>query len=711
MKQTCIGCSHVRSARVAVVLIAALVASPSRVEGQGPSDQNATAVAKQTREWFEKEATANLVPFPAKLPEVARWTIDTRLHRGAVRAAAMSPDAARVAAGGFDGIVRIWNVDSGELERAIMAHRWDVWRLAWSPDGRWLASTGADHRTMVFDAATGRIAKGLGGHSGVLTWSADSRRLAASQGPSGAILVSDGLSDFKRLSDTGSGITAMAWSPDGRLAVATAGSAVTVIDGSAGRNLFSLEETDQRKTVCIAWSPDGKEIASCGFFTPVMVSDGSSGKQLRTLGQRVTRLAWAPDGGRIAAGDGRTVSIHAKNGTDASKPRPIAGDLLLGWRTDPDRVVAVDSDRIEVWKLDGSKPESAFRTRVGSTPPVFVPGRPIVNGLGSPAPAVWDPVRFTRIARLEGHAADVSVARWSPDGKMLATADSAGTVRTWDAKAGTAVDSFTAYKGAIALLEWSPDGKAIAVAGAAGPVNVFSPTGEKVAEFAGHARGVSSLAWGPTPEHLVTGGRDERTVRWDVPEGTEPKVIDQRGIATSIASQRRGQLAIGYAAGGLAIVNPTTGAVVKDVQGRGGSDSVYGVAWLEGKEPRLISGQGSSVAVVDGVTGVRMPRQVVLNPARSLVLPKNVVVTAGNDRSVRCWNLADAKAVWTIVDDGSALAIISANGSVAFDPDTEPDLMAVVEREDGSVWMPLAEFAKSCGWKNAPKSIKLPTKQ
>jgi WD40 repeat protein len=406
-----------------------------------------------------------------------------------------------------------------------------------------------------------------------------------------------------------------------------------------------------------------------------MVSDGSSGKQLRTLGQRVTRLAWAPDGGRIAAGDGRTVSIHAKNGTDASKPRPIAGDLLLGWRTDPDRVVAVDSDRIEVWKLDGSKPESA-----------------IVNGLGSPAPAVWDPVRFTRIARLEGHAADVSVARWSPDGKMLATADSAGTVRTWDAKAGTAVDSFTAYKGAIALLEWSPDGKAIAVAGAAGPVNVFSPTGEKVAEFAGHARGVSSLAWGPTPEHLVTGGRDERTVRWDVPGGTEPK-------------------AIGYAAGGLAIVNPTTGAVVKDVQGRGGSDSVYGVAWLEGKEPRLISGQGSSVAVVDGVTGVRMPRQVVLNPARSLVLPKNVVVTAGNDRSVRFWNLADAKAVWTIVDDGSALAVISANGSVAFDPDTEPDLMAVVEREDGSVWMPLAEFAKSCGWKNAPKSIKLPTKQ
>jgi WD40 repeat protein len=130
----------------------------------------------------------------------------------------------------------------------------------------------------------------------------------------------------------------MAWSPDGRLAVATAGSAVTVIDGSAGRNLFSLEETDQRKTVCIAWSPDGKEIASCGFFTPVMVSDGSSGKQLRTLGQRVTRLAWAPDGGRIAAGDGRTVSIHSKNGTDASKPRPIAGDLLLGWRTDPDRV-------------------------------------------------------------------------------------------------------------------------------------------------------------------------------------------------------------------------------------------------------------------------------------------------------------------------------------------------------------------------------------
>jgi hypothetical protein len=44
------------------------------------------------------------------------------------------------------------------------------------------------------------------------------------------------------------------------------------------------------------------------------------------------------------------------------------------------------------------------------------------------------------------------------------------------------------------------------------------------------------------------------------------------------------------------------------------------------------------------------------------------------------------------------------------DSEAKPDLIAVVEREDGQEWMTLDEFAKACGWKNTPKAIKLPTK-
>jgi hypothetical protein len=64
-----------------------------------------------------------------------------------------------------------------------------------------------------------------------------------------------------------------------------------------------------------------------------------------------------------------------------------------------------------------------------------------------------------------------------------------------------------------------------------------------------------------------------------------------------------------------------------------------------------------------------------------------------------------------IVDDGSAVAAISATGDVAFDPDSPPDLMAIVDRETGQEWMTLDAFAKSCRWKNNPASIRLPTRK
>src|SRR5438094_974842 len=77
-------------------------------------------------------------------------------HRGYLATSALSPDGKKLATGGLDGIVRVWDADTGEFLRALVGHNSYVYGLAWSPDGTVLASAGSfDGTARLWDAATG----------------------------------------------------------------------------------------------------------------------------------------------------------------------------------------------------------------------------------------------------------------------------------------------------------------------------------------------------------------------------------------------------------------------------------------------------------------------------------------------------------------------------------------------------------------------------
>ncbi len=95
---------------------------------------------------------------------------------------AWSPDGKRIASGGASGTVEVRNASTGAIIFTARGHTGSVWAVAWSPDGTRIASASWDQTVQVWDATTGRHILTYRGHSDLVlavAWSPDSRRIAS----------------------------------------------------------------------------------------------------------------------------------------------------------------------------------------------------------------------------------------------------------------------------------------------------------------------------------------------------------------------------------------------------------------------------------------------------------------------------------------------------------------------------------------------------
>ncbi|HYT90922.1 MAG TPA: hypothetical protein VEL76_19585, partial [Gemmataceae bacterium] len=393
-----------------------------------------------------------LLATAANGPTVRLWNLDKKVrpvelagHTDAVSALAFAPDSRTLVTGSIDRDVRLWDVKTGSMIRLGSHHRvvntvvfgrdgqavlsagddavirrWKppaadeppesmegstsfLYSLAFSPDGRTLASGGWGYQLPIREVATGKLLQTLRG--------------------------------FK------SRVHSLAFSLDGtRVFCANFDEHTLVVwDWQKGLPILRVKQEDQTRDLSL--SPDGSRVATDLYnANRTSVLDSSSGKLLKSLPGKEPR--YSPDGRWLLLHDQMTLwlcdarSQERVHRIDASAPQP----LRLSAFSRQSRLLAFkDSSKvIVVWDVNR---QTILHRLTGNwgivTALAFCPdGRTLASGEGERI-ILWDLVTGERLATLEGHSGTVTALAFSPDGRILASTGLDRRIHLWRAPVGS----------------------------------------------------------------------------------------------------------------------------------------------------------------------------------------------------------------------------------------------------------------------------------
>jgi WD40 repeat protein len=334
---------------------------------------------------------------PLPQQAIARMGTSRLKHGSLAIHVAFSANGKILASAGRDNLVRLWDPGTGKEIKQIAGHESWVYCVAFSPDAKQLASSSRDKTIRVWDVATGKQLRQLTGHQ--------------------------------------QKIPSIAFSADGKtLASTSADNTLRLWDVEKAQQLHELPGAAAHGTSCTAFSPDGKFVASSSLDLAIRLWEVATGKEaLQFVGHTVDleSLDFSRDGKRLASGS--------------------PDETIRIWDVASAGLIRIIKPKGKVWTVRYSPDDKV-----------------IASGGPDRVLHMWDASTGKEIRRMLGHAAGVSEVAFAPDGKTIASAGHDHTVRIWDVQTGKPRFPFSGHAGAVVALAVSPDGKRIATGGSDG---------------------------------------------------------------------------------------------------------------------------------------------------------------------------------------------------------------------------------------------------
>jgi WD40 repeat protein len=410
----------------------------------------------------------------------------------------------------FYSIVELWDLQTGKLKQAIKAQATPLEAIAFSSDGQSLRTANLGVAFRLWDAGTG-----------------NSTQVGRSDKPA----------------------TAVAFSPDNQIAIADYDGTVrlwntltgelsqTMVGPELGQGTMTVGNlmVSVERVLSVAFSPDGKTLASSGDRGIVMLWDALSAQEKSKLTghqDTVATLALSRDGKVIASG-GEDQTIKLWEAETGNLKRTLKGHTgpvnCVALSPDSRLLVSAAADKtVRLWDIETGEAKTVFNGQAARVSSVAfsIDGARVFGAGEDGALNIWD-VRSGNLERASrGTTVPVLSLAVAPDGKSLATAGADGAIRVWDTGTYQVTQILKGHDGAIHTVAFSPDGRFIATGGEDKTVRLWDATTWKPRRtLKGHDMAVYTLAFSPDGAVLASGSGNDTVVFWDWQSGEVKQVL------------------------------------------------------------------------------------------------------------------------------------------------------------------------------------------
>ncbi|MGL5082080.1 MAG: AAA-like domain-containing protein [Microcoleaceae cyanobacterium] len=574
-------------------------------------------------------------------------------HQKAVWDVAFSPDGRYIATAGGDNMVKLWQ-SNGKFLRTLKAHQGPVWGVVFSPDSQTLASGSWDNTVKLW-TIDGQLERTLSGHTAGV-WS-------VAFSPDGQFLVS--ASEDKtlklwnrsgQLQNTLTGHTAGIWRvafrPDSQQ-IASASEDGTVRLWSLKGNLEQTLQGHQGPVWGVAYSPRSSSdllnrypLVSVGDDKTIRLWEQGQLKRTLTGHQAaIWSAVFSPDGKTIATASwDRTVKFWSLDGTLL---RTLEGhqERLRGLAFSPNGEFIASSSEdktVKLWQLQ----HPLITTLRGHTAGVIALAvnsktQQIISGSDDQTLKLW---KFdgTLLATLRGHTAGVLGVGFSVDGQQIVSASWDKTVKLWTAE-GKLQQTLVGHNGPVWDAQFSPDGRLIASADRDGLIKLWQidPQGkfQNTKTFKGHQNEIRAIAFSPDGQLFASASLDRALKIWTRSGTLLHTLTGHRDGVADVAFNPRGDLIASASLDGTIRLWSRTGLMRETFIGH--RDGTLGVAFSPDGQMLVSAGLDRTLKLWSrsGTLLKTLYRHESAIWQVKFDRTGNVLASAGEDQSIHLWNL------------------------------------------------------------------------